>query len=136
MRLEAALTFTFGAFLGTMSSAAWYAYRHGGDWGELGWQGAAVGAAWFASCFFAIIFSYGAISRLVHRDHDRVSRKLFSIIAGYLQGVVFWPLGGYITEQPGAPAWSWVIAAVVVSAVAFELIRFGERTRSAQQRNR
>jgi hypothetical protein len=127
MKIQAALTYVAAGYVGWLASGAWYAHTHNGEWGELGWEGAAVGGVLFACLFLGIIFTYGAVSRVLHRDEQPTSALIVSAVVGLPYWFVADPVHEYMRDRLGLPDGIWILETCILCAISFELIRFIDR---------
>ena len=128
MKVQSALIFACAGYLGGLLGELWRLHQ-GGRPADLGFTGSVFGLAVFGVLFAAVIYFYGAWSRLL-----RGSEWIAAYAVSALVGLPFWfillPLHELLHDRFGFPDLFWLVEVVVLCALSFEIIRFFSNRRA------
>lgn len=116
--------------IGTIASGLlveiWLKWRDPSHVPELGYAVAVGGLIVFGALFAFCLHSYGRISRAM-REQDVVRADALCLIVGLTIWPVLTATHEFSRDRLGLPDAMWWLEAVVLSALAFELVHFAKR---------
>jgi hypothetical protein len=127
MKPLSAMIFGFSSTACAAVVEIWRVQIGHGPTGELGLAGSLIGLGMFGLLYALIIYCCGLALHFLHRDHELTAAYAVSAVVG----APFWPIivytHGVATKTLLLPDKIWLVEAILLCALSFEVIRFVDR---------
>jgi hypothetical protein len=127
MRPLSAIIFGFSSAACAAVVEIWRVEIGHGETGELGLTGSLIGLALFGLLYALIIYCCGLLLHFLHRDHELTAAYAVSAVVGAPFWLLILYVHGVATQRLRLPDKMWLLEAIILCALSFEVIRLFDR---------